>query len=181
MQLTSASRTDTYTPEQERLERLREAAQNFEARLDYFRDTSSSAASATIREYMDELHGFGALFDAWRATARRLAARGCPTYGDELEELIARVAYNRETYEFTYRSRVAWESYQASQGKPGPGIGMAASARRPGPGSPEWLDAAMGRRCYWCHLDLVGWPGVVACPNCRAFPKPAEAEQARVA
>lgn len=77
-------------------------------------------------------------------------------------------------FEFTLRSRRAWEQFQRQQGATsGFGGAPAAGTGRPGPGSPEWYAAVSGMNCYWCGWSLVDLPQpVFRCPHCGMFPEP---------
>jgi hypothetical protein len=158
--------------------RLRAATDTLEQLLDRFRSTPSTAPPEAIGAQLNELEAFARQLEGLRPTALQLLASGQPALSQELEALIGRVNYNLETFRFAYGSRSSYAGYLRGQGHipgapPSPGPMPAPGAALPGPGTPEWLDAVMGRNCYWCRWSLVGLPQPVAiCPNCGRFPKP---------
>jgi hypothetical protein len=144
--------------------------QALQARLVFFSTSSGGASSEQIHGYIEELNTFLGRFLAYRATANDLLSSGRPAYSQKLDWLIQSVQYNISTYKFTYRSRLAFEQ---AMGRPPFQTLPPPSAADPGPGSPEWFMAVMGKRCYHCGQDLIGLPyPVKICPRCGRFPTP---------
>jgi len=162
--------------EQAWLGRISFEATELDGRLNYFSAVSSTATSAQIRGFLDELHAFDGKFKAWRDAVEPLRKAERPTAAGQLDRLRRRVQDNLQTYEFTRSSREAFERFQQQQsGSPGwPQPGPPAGPYGPPGGDPvHRYRATMGMCCFWCRLDFGGLLQPVAiCPNCGRFPKP---------
>lgn len=155
--------------EQQCLELVARAEQSFSTCSTSFTLSSSGMSSAQIEERLREV-------DQLLASVRTLAAGATGECRSRADALVARIEGSRaEVFEFTLRSRRAWEDFQRQQGGTA-GSGGAAGAGgtgRPGPGSPEWYAAVSGMNCYWCGWSFVGLPQpVFRCPHCGMFPEP---------
>lgn len=162
--------------EQAWVSRINFEAIELQSRLNYFDAVASTATSAQIQGFLNELHAFEGKFKAWQQAVEPLLVAGRPAAAEQLDGLLKRVRYNLQTYELRYSSRAAWERYQQQQsGAPGwPPAGSPAGPYGPAGGDPvRRYRATMGMCCFWCPMDFGGLPQPVAiCPNCGRFPKP---------
>lgn len=95
--------------EQRLLDKLDDDERAMQARLLYFSVTAGGVSSSDIAGYVRELQAFWAQFVAQRSLASQLFCQGRPACSQKLEELISRVQYNIDTYQYTYNSRAAYE------------------------------------------------------------------------
>jgi hypothetical protein len=151
--------------EAECLQRVATAEKTFSERRFAFTLSSGSMAPQQIEERIREMNDL-------LASVRTLAAGASGACYERANFLAGKIEKSlREEFEFTLGSRRSWYTFQVQQGRIGPGGGPGSG--RPGPGSPEWFQGAMGMNCYWCGSSLAGLPApVYLCPRCGRFPQP---------
>jgi hypothetical protein len=162
----SSSRNDTARDEQECLRRAKQAEETVNQRQMSYALNSSSLSSQQIQGYIQELNDLLAQVDTWRTAAKTDLCRR------RLQEVSNKITSVTATLRFAANSR---GTYEGVMGQPGrlPPTGGGIPTGRPGPGSPEWMEAVMGLKCYWCGFNLNRslFPGQI-CPNCGRLPQP---------
>jgi len=154
--------------EQTCLEQIQDAERRLHDWKESFTRRSRNLSSREIERCIEELDDFAIEVQSWRSTTTSLSSRGRPVCSERLEGLIEEVSSTRPWWEFTRRSRAAFEDFQ--QGQSG---GWGSPRQGGGWGSPRWRAATAGFSCYWCGRTLVGLPTTVDfCPYCGRVPRP---------
>jgi hypothetical protein len=78
----------------------------------YFTRRSRDFSSREIERCIDELDDFTIELQGWRSTTTNLSNRGLRACSGRLEGLIDGVSRTRPWWEFTRRSRAAFEDFQ---------------------------------------------------------------------